>query len=111
MSNSPSRPNPLGKAAAQVSAVYAALSSLIGIAAWFGILNSTQVDALHTLGQVLPDTIVALGTILSILMGAGTALAAAFHTAGKAKSEVTPVADPRNDAGQPLVPAGPGQVF
>lgn len=101
---SDSRPNPLQKAATSVAGIWAALSSLLALASWFGLLNVAQVDALRTLGQVLPDSIVALGAVLSVLIGAGTSLAAAFHTAARARSEVTPVADPRNDAGQPLAP-------
>lgn len=99
----PDRPNPLADAARSVSAIWGAVSSLLGVAAWLGLINSTQVDALRTLGQVLPDSIIALGAILAVLLGAGTSLVAAFHTAGKAKPAVTPVADPRNDAGEPLI--------
>ncbi len=105
---SDNRPNPLQEAASAVSAIWASVSGILGLVAWFGILNATQVDAIRNLFQVLPGSLIALGAVISAALPILTAVLAAFHTAGKARPEVTPVAAPRNNAGVPLVPAHPG---
>jgi uncharacterized protein with von Willebrand factor type A (vWA) domain len=91
------RPAPLDAAASRTIKVVGTLSALVTALAGAGIslLSSEQVDALTAL----------LGAVPGLVTMAGVALAA-FGVVKRAKPEVTPVADPRDNAGNSLVPLG-----
>jgi len=85
---------PLTDIAGEVSRWVGILGSLVTALAGYGILTAAQGDAVTGL----------LGLIPGVVTGITTAIAA-FRVAGRGAQVVTPVADPRNDSGQQLVPA------
>jgi cadmium resistance protein CadD (predicted permease) len=91
----PADRNPLQKVAGQVTKVVGILSALATSLVGYGIVTAVQGDAVTGLLGTLPGLLTLLGTAI-----------AAFKTANKGEEVVTPVADPRDNAGTPLVPAG-----
>ena len=89
------RPAPLENAASRTVRVVGTLSALVTALAGSGIavLSAEQADALTAL----------LGAVPGVLTLVATALAA-FGVVAKAKPEVTPVDDPRDNQGNHLVP-------
>jgi hypothetical protein len=67
----------------------AAVTSIVG----FGILTAVQGNALIGLLGIIPGLITAIGTAW-----------AAFRTAARGEQHVTPLADPRDNDGTPLIP-------
>lgn len=102
------RPNPLQGVANKVGTAWAAVAAVLGAAVSFGVLSAAQAEALTALGQTLPGTIVALGTIAGAVIPLLGGIVSAFATAKVGKHEVTPTADPRDNFGNKLVPADPG---
>ncbi|WP_134664027.1 hypothetical protein [Amycolatopsis sp. CFH S0078] len=68
--------------------------TLIAAAVSFGILNAEQATALD-------NVVAAVVTLITFV----TSAVAQFHVLDHAEPQVTPVADPRDDRGRPLVPA------
>lgn len=101
------RPNPLGKVASTVGVAWSALAGLVGALVMFGVLTTAQANAIQTIGSVAPDTITAIGTAIGGIMAMLSGVVAAFRTVAHGKDDVTPVVDPRDYAGNRLIPAGP----
>ncbi|SFO81976.1 hypothetical protein SAMN05421810_10163 [Amycolatopsis arida] len=90
------RPRPIRDTIRSGGAWRTAIGALITAAVSFGLLNTEQ--------ATLVDNIVAtLATLITLV----TSLIAQFHILGRAEPQVTPVSDPRDDHGAPLVPAPP----
>lgn len=89
------RPRPIRDAAAHVSKVLGVLGSLITALAGFGVITIAQGDALAGLLGAIPGV---LTLVTSVLV--------AFRVARQAEPEVTPLSDPRDAYGQPLVVDG-----
>jgi hypothetical protein len=87
------RPMPVADVAGKVATWTAGLGALVVSLVGFGVLTAVQGDALTGL----------LGAIPGVVAWISTAVAA-FRVAAKATPLVTPVSDPRNNAGVKLVP-------
>lgn len=87
------RPTPVRDVAGKVATWTAGLGALVASLVGFGILTVVQGDALTGL----------LGAIPGIVTWVASAVAA-FRVASKAQPLVTPVADPRTNAGVRLIP-------
>jgi hypothetical protein len=85
------RPRPLKDAAARITAVLGFLGTLVGAAAGWGLLTVAQGDAVQGL----------LGLLAGIVPAVFTALAA-FGVVRAGEPQVTPLSDPRDNAGKPL---------
>jgi hypothetical protein len=85
--------NPLRTVAKNVSIVVGMISTFVTSAVGFGVVTAVQGNALIGLFGILPGLLTAVGTAL-----------AAFTTAQAGEQHVTPLVDPRNDAGVRLVP-------
>lgn len=87
------RPTPVRDVAGTVATWTAGLGALVVSLVGFGVFTAVQGDALTGL----------LGAIPGVVAWASSAVAA-FRVAGKAQPLVTPVADPRTNAGVRLIP-------
>lgn len=104
--NSPvDRVNPLKEAAQKVGLAAGAIVGVIGALVSYGVLSVAQGDALTAVAAAAQDTTTAAGTVVGGFIPLIAAVVAAFTTTSAAKDHVTPVKDPRNDAGQALTPA------
>lgn len=103
------RPNPLGSAAKTVAAVWAIAGGIVSALVAFGVLSAEQGQALDQLGQAAPGALVVAGTLIAGIAPLLASIGAAFHVAAKAKPDVTPVADPRDNFGRPLL-VSPGPL-
>lgn len=101
-----SRPNPLSTAASKVGTAWAAASGVVSALVTFGVLTAAQGDAITVAGEAAPSTITGLGTIIAGVLPIVSGVVSSFRTASAAKDDVTPVADPRDNAGNALTPAG-----
>lgn len=99
------RPNPLGKVASSVGVAWAAASGVIGALVSFGALTAAQGDAVTAAGQAAESTTTALGTVIGGVLPLIGAIVTAFRTTTAGKDQVTPTADPRDNAGNVLIPA------
>lgn len=88
------RPAPLDEAASSVTRVIGTLSALVTALAGSGIalLNADQANALTALLGAAPGLV----TLVAVAL-------AAFGVRDRAKPQVTPVEDPRDHDGTPLV--------
>lgn len=100
------RPNPLQAVAAKVGTAVSAATAVLGAAVAFGLLTAAQAEAISATGQALPGAVMALGTIAGAVIPLIGGVIAAFSTAAVGKHEVTPVSDPRDNAGNLLTPEG-----
>lgn len=91
------RPRPILEAFKSVGAAVALLGSIITSLVGWGVLSATQGDAVNGLLGAIPG-----------LVALVTSLLAAFGVVKSSESKVTPLQDPRNDAGQQLVPEWKG---
>lgn len=98
------RPNPLGQAASKIGVAWAAASGVVGALVTFGVLTAAQGDAVTAAGQAAESTTTALGTVIGGVIPLIGAIVTAFRTTAGAKDQVTPIADPRNNAGVALTP-------
>lgn len=99
------RPNPLKDAASKVGTAWSAASGVVSALVAYGALSVAQGDAITAAGQAAEGTVTALGTVLAGVLPLITGVVTAFRTSAAAKDHVTPVADPRDNTGQPLIPA------
>ena len=99
-----SRPNPLKEAASKVGTAWSAASGVIGALVTYGVLSGAQGEALTAVGAEAQNTVTAFGTVLGGILPLIAGVVTAFSATSAAKDHVTPVADPRNNAGQPLTP-------
>lgn len=99
------RPNPLGEAASKAGAIWATVSGLVGALVTFGVLSSTQASAITDAGDALSPAMLSLGTVVGGLVPLIAGLVSAFRTAATARDHVTPVASPKDNEGNYLVPA------
>lgn len=88
------RPRPLLSAAATVTQVQGIASAVLTALVGWGIVSAVQGDALQGLLGALPGLVTMIGNVLI-----------AFGVVRRAESQVTPLVDPRNDAGERLRPA------
>lgn len=102
------RPNPLSEVASKVGVAWAAASGVVGALVTFGALTVAQGDAVTAAGAALEDSTTALGTVVGGLMPLIGAVVAAFRTTAAARDHVTPVTDPRDNAGHALTPGPAG---
>ncbi|WP_394360746.1 hypothetical protein [Amycolatopsis sp. SB7-3] len=70
------------------------LGTLVAAAVSFGLLNSQQATLLDNIAA-------ALATLITLV----TSFVAQLHVLDRSEPQVTPVADPRDNTGTPLVPA------
>lgn len=89
------RPTPLENAAGRTVKVVGTLSALVTALAGSGIavLTAEQADALTAFLGAVPGLVTLVGAVL-----------VAFGVVHRAKPEVTPVEDPRDNQGNHLVP-------
>jgi hypothetical protein len=87
------RPRPILDKVKTVGGAVAAIGGLVSWAGAFGLLNVTQTAASSALLGLVPGIVTAVLALLS-----------AFGVAKAAEPLVTPMTDPRNDAGVPLLP-------
>jgi hypothetical protein len=90
------RPHPILD---KVKTVGGALSALTGLVAWggtYGFLTATQTGATSALLALVPGVVAGIGAVLT-----------SFGVGKSAEPLVTPVSDPRNNAGDPLRPEVP----
>ncbi|AXB41313.1 hypothetical protein A4R43_01250 [Amycolatopsis albispora] len=73
------------------------LGTLIAAAVSFGLLNAEQ-------ATLLDNIVAALATLITLV----TSFVAQLHVLGRAEPRVTPVSDPRDNAGAPLFPTTSG---
>lgn len=99
------RPNPLGEAASKIGVAWSAAAAVVSALVSFGALTAAQGEAVTAAGMAAEGTVTALGTVLAGVLPLIAGVVASFRTSAAAKPHVTPVTDPRNDAGQALVPA------
>lgn len=90
---------PLAAAARTAATVWTAVGGVVTGLAGVGIITADQNTALQTL----------LVAVTAVVGGATSALAA-FGVKRKVEPLVTPISDPRNNAGEELAPAGPTGV-
>lgn len=88
------RPRPILDAFKSVGSAVALLGSIITSLVGWGVLSATQGDAVNGLLGAIPG-----------LIALATSLLAAFGVVKSSEGKVTPLQDPRNNAGQQLVPA------
>lgn len=103
------RPNPLGKVAASVGVAWSAAGAVLSALAAWGVLSVATAHSAQVIGDALPDTIVALGTLIAAATPLITGILAAFRTVAHGKDYVTPLSSPRDTDGNALVPVGPAQ--
>ncbi|WP_181771299.1 hypothetical protein [Amycolatopsis pittospori] len=70
------------------------VGTLVAAAVSFGLLNGQQ-------ATLLDNIVAALATLITLV----TSFVAQLHVLGRSEPKVTPVADPRDNTGSPLVPA------
>lgn len=92
MTNPNTRPRPILEAILG-GAWKTILGTLITAAVAFGLLNAEQ-------ATLLDNIVAALATLITLV----TSFVAQLHVLGRAEPQVTPVVDPRDDTGTPLVP-------
>lgn len=93
MTNPNSRPRPILEAI-RGGAWKTVVGTLVAAAVSFGLLNSEQ-------ATLLDNIVAALATLITLV----TSFVAQLHVLGQAEPRVTPVSDPRDETGAPLVPA------
>lgn len=98
--------NPLKEVAAKIGTAWAAVAGVLGATVSFGVLSAAQADAINAAGTAIPGSLVAIGTVVGAFVPLVGAIIASFHTANAGANHVTPVANPRNNLGQALVPVG-----
>ncbi|GAA4443296.1 hypothetical protein GCM10023148_50400 [Actinokineospora soli] len=91
------RPRPLRTTAAQISTWVGLIGSAVTALVGFGVVNAVQADAVTALLGAIPGLVTMV-----------TAVFAAFGVATRGERLVTPVSDPRDDTGAPLVPEHAG---
>jgi hypothetical protein len=89
-SNPSGRPRPILDAI-RGGAWKTVLGTLVTAAVSFGVLNAEQATVVHNI-------VAAVATIVTAV----TAILTQLHILGRAEPKVTPLADPRNSAGQRL---------
>src|SRR5687768_4722394 len=89
------RPRPILDAFKSVGSAIAFAGSVVTSLVGWGVLSATQGDAVNGLLGAIPGAVALV-----------TALLSAFGVAKAAEPKVTPVEDPMNNAGQPLVVNG-----
>ncbi len=95
-----SRPRPIKAAADQLTKMFGLAGSIITALVGWGILTAVQGDAVDGLLGAIPGVITAITTALT-----------AFGIVKTAEPLVTPISDPRNEAGVPLSPPSPPGDF
>ncbi len=99
MSNPPDR-YPIKTAATELSKVLGVAGALVTALAGWGILTAVQADAVTGLLGAIPGVVTLVTAVLT-----------AFGVVRRAEPLVTPLVDPRNDAGMPLAAASPPGDF
>lgn len=92
--DAPATRHPLGEVAGQVTRLVGMAGSLVTALVGYGVLTAVRGDAVIGLLGAVPGVVTLV-----------TAALAAFGVVRRGEPLVTPVADPRTDAGVPLVPA------
>lgn len=87
------RPRPLLDAAETVTRIQITIGTLMTMLVGWGVVTLTQHDAVEGLVGLFPGVVQAVFGVLT-----------AFGVVRRAEPLVTPVADPRDDAGRPLRP-------
>lgn len=104
MADTTARPNPLREAASKVGTAWSAAAGVVSALVAFGALTAAQGTAITAVGEAAPTTIVALGTVIAGITPLISGVIASFRTASAGREQVTPVVDPRDDAGRALTP-------
>lgn len=90
------RPRPIKAVAGRLSKVLATAGALITALVGWGVVTAAQGDAVTGLLGTIPGAITAVTTVLT-----------AFGIVRRTESLVTPMSDPRTDAGLPLMTHSP----
>lgn len=98
------RPNPLSDAASKVGTAWSAAAAVVAYLVTSGALTLAQGEAIVAAGEAAPEIITQVGGVVAGLIALGGGIVSAFRSTGAAKDQVTPIRDPRNDAGQALTP-------
>ena len=101
------RPNPLSEAASKVGVAWSAAAGVVSALVSFGALTAAQGDAVTAAGQAAEGTVTAVGTVLAGVLPLIAGIVSAFRTTSAAREHVTPVVDPRDNAGRALTPDVP----
>jgi len=88
------RPTPVRDVAARVATWTAGAGAIVAALVGWGVITATQGDAVTGLLGAIPGVVTYIAAAI-----------AAFRVAAKAQPLVTPVSDPRNNAGVKLIPA------
>lgn len=91
---------PLSGIAKKVSKVIGALGGIVSVLVTSGFLSASEGAALTDLFS----SVEGVGVLVSGLVASATGVWAAFTTSKEGEKSVTPVADPRDNAGRRLVP-------
>lgn len=98
MVNYRNRPRPIRDAAARLSKLLGVAGALLTALVGWGVVTATQGDAVTGLLGAIPGIVTAVTSVLT-----------AFGVVRQAEPLVTPVRDPRDNAGAPLAaPSPPG---
>jgi hypothetical protein len=89
----PDRPRPVASAANWAQKTLGMIGAMATAAAGYGILAAAQNDAIQGLLGAIPGVIALVSNFL-----------VAFGVTQKAEPEVTPISDPRDNAGNMLTP-------
>jgi hypothetical protein len=98
--NYENRPRPIKVAADKLSKVLAVAGAFVTALAGWGILSVAQQDAVTGLLGAIPGVVTAVTTVLT-----------AFSIVRRAEPLVTPMSDPRDNAGAPLAAPSPSGDF
>lgn len=96
--------NPLDFAAKKAAKVVGSITVLIGLVAGYGLVSTDQAQAVVAAAGAVPGVILAVGTIVGGVLPLVATLWTAFHVKSTAVDLVTPVAAPRDNDGNVLVP-------
>lgn len=99
------RPNPLATVALTVGTAVTGLIGLVGAGVAFGLLSQEQAAAIAIAGTQLPDTILAVGGVVTLISTLIGGVVASFATAKVGAGQVTPISSPATED-----PANPGQL-
>lgn len=100
------RPSPIDQAVKSVGTGVSAILAVVTFLVQYGVFTPDQQQAINDAGQVVISQANPLAAVVSAICVAIAGVVASFAAGKTAKTKVTPVADPRDNDGRPLTPAG-----
>ena len=98
--------NPLSEVASKAGVLWGTATGVVSALVSYGVWSAAQGDAVVAAGEALSPTINALGVIVAGVMPIVAGVVAAFRTSSVGKDKVTPLVDPRDNAGNALMALG-----